>query len=161
MLNAWSVANKSRSRKTRYIWSRVNSSHLLPPRRLLSSRLSSKVCHRGRRIVWGWFMVDGEVNNGGFNQLFWNDSRRSVSLAREAFQLIGATDHLQLLDEAVARLDANLDRFKRYAVLRTLDAFSESYAEGVFDDLDRRYFDLDADPLLVAYIRSHPEEFAA
>ena len=115
----------------------------------------------GRRIVWGWFMVDGEVNNGGFNQLFWNDSRRSVSLAREAFQLIGATDHLQLLDEAVARLDANLDRFKRYAVLRTLDAFSESYAEGVFDDLDRRYFDLDADPLLVAYIRSHPEEFAA
>ena len=115
----------------------------------------------GRRIVWGWFMVDGEVNNGGFNQLFWNDSRRSVSLAREAFQLIGATDHLQLLDEAVARLDANLDLFKRYAVLRTLDAFSESYAEGVFDDLDRRYFDLDADPLLVAYIRSHPEEFAA
>lgn len=29
----------------------------------------------GMRAIWGVFMVDGEVFNGGFNQFFWNSSR--------------------------------------------------------------------------------------
>ena len=31
----------------------------------------------GMRMMWGVFMVDSEVNNGGFNQFFWNSSRTS------------------------------------------------------------------------------------
>jgi len=114
----------------------------------------------GRRIVWGSFMVDGEVNNGGFNQFFWNESRIYVSLARRAFRLLAATEHLAVLDEAVARLEENVGRLEPYAERGTLEAFSESYGEAVFDDLDRRYFELDSAPLLVSYIRSHPGEFA-
>ncbi len=105
-------------------------------------------------------MVDGEVNNGGFNQFFWNESRIYVSLARRAFRLLAATEHLALLDEAVARLEENVGRLEPYAERGTLEAFSESYGEAVFDDLDRHYFELDSAPLLASYIRSHPGEFA-
>jgi len=114
---------------------------------------------QGRRIVWGSFIVDCEVSNGGFNQLFWNDSRRYVAMAREAYQLLDATEHLQLLDEAIARLDANAHRLMSYKDRGTLEAFAESSGEHIFRDLDERYFDLDYNPLLVKYVLSHVEEF--
>ncbi len=114
---------------------------------------------QGRRIVWGSFIVDCEVCNGGFNQLFWNDSRRYIAIAREAYQLLDATEHLQLLDDAVARLDDNAYRLMSYKDRGTLEAFAESSQEQVFTGLNERYFDLDHKPLLVRYIRSHVEEF--
>lgn len=114
---------------------------------------------RGQLIVWGTFLVEGEVNNGGFNQFFWNSSRGDVRLAREAYEALGATEFLELLDEAVERRDAATERLGPYAERGTLEAFSDSYSEAVFDDLDRRFLGLDSAPRLIEYIRNHVEEF--
>lgn len=38
----------------------------------------------GLRGLWGVCMVDGQVNNGGFQQFFRNDSRYYVAEARGA-----------------------------------------------------------------------------
>lgn len=115
----------------------------------------------GRRMVWGTFMVDGEVNNGGFNQFFWNSSRDYIHEAADGFRLIGASAHLELLEEAVRRLEERWPQISSFHERGTLEAFSESYDDAVFDDLDRRYYELDSHDLIVEYIQSHPTEFFA
>lgn len=115
---------------------------------------------QGRRMLWGVFIVDGEVNNGGFNQFFWNDSHEYLPEAREGLRLIGAHEQLELLDEAVRRFEREFDRLRPYYQTNTIESFSESYSEDLFADLDDRYFELDTHALQEAYIRSHIDEFA-
>lgn len=113
----------------------------------------------GMRMAWGVFMVDGEVNNGGFNQYFWNGSNEYVHEAREGFRLIGAFEHARLLDEAVERFEKHAQTLEPFHERGTIEAFSESYDEDVFTDLDDRYFELDAAPLQIAYVRANLDEF--
>lgn len=113
----------------------------------------------GMRMVWGVFMVDGEVNNGGFNQFFWNSSCEYVNEARDGFRLIGAFEHARLVDEAVERFDQHAQTLRPYYERGTIEAFSESYKENTFTDLDDRYFELDSAPLQISYIRANPDEF--
>jgi Domain of unknown function (DUF4375) len=115
----------------------------------------------GMRMIWGVFVVDMEVNNGGFNQFFWNSSHEYVQEASEGFRVIGAHEQAQLLDEAVARFREHADALKEFYERGTIEAFSGSYEPDVFGDLDRRYCELDSAPLQVAYIRAHPEEFTS
>jgi hypothetical protein len=110
-------------------------------------------------MVWGTFMVDGEVNNGGFNQFFWNDSRRYIDEARQGYHLIGAEAQLALLDEALERYEGNSETLQRFRERNTLEAFSDSYRDDLFGDLDRRFFELDSHGLITSYIRSHRDEF--
>lgn len=113
----------------------------------------------GRRMVWGTFMVDGEVNNGGFNQFFWNSSSDFVDEARGGYRLIGAIEHLGLLEEAVARYEQHFDKLRPFYERNTIEAFSESYNDDLFRDLDDRFYELDSHDLISTYIRSHPDEF--
>ena len=69
----------------------------------------------GQQTVWTTFIVvDGEVNNGGFNQLFWNSSTSYVEDAIKGYQLIGADEHLRLLQEAVRRHGVESARIRPY-----------------------------------------------
>ena len=113
----------------------------------------------GQRMVWGTFMVDGEVNNGGFNQFFWNSSSDYVEEASEGYRLIGAYEHLRLLDEAVERFEQHFETLRPFYERSTIEAFSESYREDLFRDLDGRFYELDSYGLIATYIRSHPAEF--
>ena len=113
----------------------------------------------GMRMAWGVFMVDSEVNNGGFNQFFWNSSSDYVDEARVGFDLIGAGEQRALLDEAVARFEEHFEQLRPFYERNTIEAFSASYDEQLFDDLDQRYFDIDTQALQVAYTRRHPEDF--
>lgn len=113
----------------------------------------------GLRMVWGLFMLEGEVNNGGFTQFFWNSSRHYVPVVREGCTLIGAHEHLGLLEEALAVHEEHRGRLGELKDANTLEAFSASYDPDVFHELDTRFFELDSMPLQLAFIREHPDEF--
>jgi hypothetical protein len=114
----------------------------------------------GLRMMWGTFMADGEVFNGGFNQFFWNDSRQYATQAIEGFRLIGAEEHARLVEDGVQLFFAEADKLRPFRQRRTLDAFSESYEHTDSSGLDTRYYALpDFSPLRVRYIREHPQEF--
>lgn len=113
----------------------------------------------GVRMVWGLFMLEGEVNNGGFNQFFWNSSRHYLPEVREGCILIGAHEHLRLLEEALAVYEEHRDRLGELKDDNSLEAFSASYEPNVFHELDHRFFELDSMPLQLAYIREHLDEF--
>jgi hypothetical protein len=115
----------------------------------------------GLRMVWGVFLLDGEVNNGGFNQYFWNESHEYAQEAADGLRLIGADEQALILDEAMLRFREHAERLEPFYAQGTVEAFSETYEDDAFADLDGRYLELDTSPLQAAYIRAHPEEFAA
>jgi hypothetical protein len=68
----------------------------------------------GFRAVVSTWIVEGEVNNGGFNQFFWNPSREHAEVALAGFDLLGAKDYAQLMRRAIAINDADQAKMKRF-----------------------------------------------
>jgi len=114
----------------------------------------------GLRMMWSTFEVEGEVNNGGFHQFFWNRSGQYANDAIQAFRLIGAEEHAQLVEEAVQVFSAGGDRLRPFREQRTFEAFQESEERTDSGVLDDRFYALpDLSPLRIRYIREHPQEF--
>ena len=96
----------------------------------LSARDQLLVC------IWG---VEADVNNGGFDQFFFNTYGGMASEASAALRAIGASQMAEIVDEAIARFGPGWVPQDRDARLTRLLALTED--EGVsFDDLDRRFW---------------------
>jgi len=116
---------------------------------------------RAIRIVQTTTEVEGEVFNGGFNQYFWNTGGKMAAEALEAYRLIGAVKHAELLEKAMTIHDQETAKMQKFKDKGTLQAFSESYKETELNKLDL-IFDAvakeeDTRDLRVKYVRGHPE----
>jgi hypothetical protein len=110
--------------------------------------------------VYAALILDAEVGNGGFNQFFWNSPHRRVKQALDGLEFLKAAEHAELLRQAMSVATAEHERLLPYHVEGSIGAFSGSYREGVFDDLDTRYYGLPSLPdILARVIRQHPERF--
>jgi hypothetical protein len=112
----------------------------------------------GVRALYVTWTVEAEVNNGGFNQYYWNTEDRFSEQAVESFEFFGAVKHATLMREANAvraNESATLAKFKDRD---TLEAFSQSYEESHLGPLDERFHKLDENlsALRVAKIRAMP-----
>jgi hypothetical protein len=134
------------------IWSKMNKE--MSDEELVVSRLT-----RPQRAIYVIWQVEAEVNNGGFNQFYFNSSGRYAEEAVSAFEGIGAQKFANLMRRAndiyakeKPRLDALDDG--------TLEGFSESYDDNPLDALDREYHRLELQEnlrdLKVKYIKSIP-----
>lgn len=85
------------------------------------------------------YIVDAEVLNGGFNQLFFNPSGQYASMAPEAFDAIGAPEAKAIVTEALALLEQHAPALEAAADAGTLEAFMETYLDQPFADLDASY----------------------
>src|SRR5262245_10548228 len=56
----------------------------------------------GFRMLYSTWLLEAEVNNGGFNQFFWNSSGRFAREAVEGWKRIGAEQQAELTEEAIA-----------------------------------------------------------
>jgi hypothetical protein len=116
----------------------------------------------GIRATYLTWIVEAEVNNGGFNQYYYNSDGRFASEAVAAFEYFGAQEHAALMREANAvraREAAEMAKFKEKG---TLEAFSESYEETKLGPLDDRFYKLteNLSQLRIARIRQSPEQFS-
>jgi hypothetical protein len=116
----------------------------------------------GVRFLYVTSIVKGEVDNGGFNQFYWNSSGQFAPDASDAFEFFAATKHASLLREANeihAREQVEIQKFKDK---NTVEAFSQSYDVSKLGPLDDRFYKTDEDlsKLRVAKIRSAPELFS-
>jgi len=110
---------------------------------------------RGIQIVYSVEELEGEVNNGGFRQYFWNSSGAHAQVALEALRAIGATQHAEITTEAIKVDEAENQDSK------DTNAFKDSDHQDRLGELDKRYFDLKEDTraLEVKYARKHPDQF--
>jgi hypothetical protein len=57
---------------------------------------------RSAQFFWAMRLLESEVNNGGFEQYFWNSSCRLADVASDAYQAIGAEKYVNFLKKGSA-----------------------------------------------------------
>lgn len=116
---------------------------------------------QGARAMYLTWIVEAEVNNGGFNQYYWNSSGKFASEAVGAFEFFSAIKHAGLMREANQIRSLEAAQIERLKEQRSLEAFSESYKVSKLGPLDDRFYKLDENlsALRIARIRSSPELF--
>ena len=118
---------------------------------------------RGLRMVYSTALVEDEVNNGGFNQYFWNTDGESAQDALSGFGLIGASKHAAIMKEAIDIWRTEKTQMERFKSSNSLQDFSDSYKHTKLNPLDDRFYKLESEENLTAlrakYVRSRPQEF--
>lgn len=114
------------------------------------------------REIWAAAGLQGEVENGGFDQYFFNSSADDMDDALAGLERVGATEMFAVASEARARFGPEGPPRDRAARQRRLSALSPADTDtSLFDDLDGRLDDTDEDVRMLAdlYCVAHPEEF--
>lgn len=122
-----------------------------------------KSLSEGFRAIHATWGIEAEVNNGGFNQYFWNSSGQYASAAVEGFRLIGASELADLTKRAITLWDDEKATQQKFKDRGALEAFSESYQHSKLHDLDKEFYAAakDLDVRRIKFIRSHPELFVS
>ena len=113
-----------------------------------------------KRAVYVLYILAGEVDNGGFNQYYYNTEAEAAAYLPEACELIGAPKYAELMRNAnecyqkegiAQRHDGSLERF------------CDSYRDNPLQRYDDKFYILEKgetlDTLLVRFIRNHPQAF--
>jgi len=116
----------------------------------------------GQRAIYVTMIVESEVNNGGFNQFYYNSSGQLADMMEEAFKTIEAGQFTDLARQAnliYAGIKVDLEKYKD----GTMESFSESYKDNPLNDLDDKFYTLGEDEALskirIKYIRNNVKEF--
>jgi Domain of unknown function (DUF4375) len=107
--------------------------------------------------IWS---VESEVNNGGFAQYFFNDSRESAAFVVEALKAVGAPKTAAICQRAItAAFPSGLPENSQ-AIRSAAADFSEEVLESL-EPLDQEFFAYphNLTELLFTYVSQHPEEF--
>jgi hypothetical protein len=125
-------------------------------------RLSPK----SAQFFWAMRLLESEVNNGGFEQYFWNSSCTLVDVALEAYRAIGADGYAQLVQKAqdimgngssaARRREFNSDwRAYKKACSTSIDALDEEFYAAKGGSPDSGGQDTTLHEQKVRYIRQH------
>jgi hypothetical protein len=118
----------------------------------------------GRQAVFATWGLEGEVNNGGFNQYFYNfaSSGQYAEEARDGFKLIGANKLADLTQRAIDMVMKNAKHLSKFKD-GTLESFSKSYEDNPLNDFDDEFYELDKteniSQLRIKYIKAHKDQF--
>lgn len=96
----------------------------------------------GIQALYATWLVDLEVNNGGFNQFFFNPHGEYAGLALAGYELLGAEEYAAIMRAAIATREAERDRMARFYDAHTIEAFSKSYQFTELAEFDQRYYAL-------------------
>lgn len=114
----------------------------------------------GLQMLWATQLVEDEVNNGGFNQYFFNRSGQWAEEAIDGFRLIGRNDRAAVVQAAINQFFADAPKLRKFYREHTMEAFMESYKHTDLGQFDQKWYSLpDFFAERTAYIRKHPEEF--
>lgn len=113
------------------------------------------------QTIYATWWVEAEVNNGGFNQYFWNSAGQFSNQALEGYKLLNANSHAELMAEAIKIHREQEPKLKKFKEKDTMEAFSESYKDNPLNKCDDKFDKLteDAGALRIKFIREHPELF--
>jgi hypothetical protein len=105
------------------------------------------------------FIVDGEVLNGGLNQLFFNASAGASEDAPQAFETVGLPQAADLMRRALAVLKDRAPALEDAKEEGTIEAFMKTYEDDPFAALDAEYNEREADFRLrrIQFLREHAD----
>jgi hypothetical protein len=116
----------------------------------------------GARALYLTWIVEAEVMNGGFNQLYWNGYGRYANDMVRAFEFFSAVKHAGLMREAIKVRAKERILMGALKLIGTIQAFSWSCRLSKLDPLDDRFYDITEtlSSFRVPKIRSNPALFS-
>lgn len=117
---------------------------------------------KGQQAFFSTWIIEGEVNNGGFNQFYFNSSGQYSEMAEIGFKTIGAEKFYELTKRANNIYIENKERLEEFDD-GTKESFSESYKDNPLNDLGTEFYELykleKVEDLRIKYIRENINEF--
>lgn len=106
-------------------------------------------------ITW---LIEAEVENGGFHQLFWNGHENTAKQAPLAFEYFDAAAHADVVRAALTSRKAEAGWMR---VLRVIGNYAWSLRMSKLHAFDEAFYKLPAvlSPLRISKIRSCPDMF--
>lgn len=118
--------------------------------------------NKSRQAIYMIWLLEAEVNNGGFNQFYFNSSGQFYTHLPEALKFVGATKFAELTEQANAVYEKEHKTITQH-LDGTIEGFSKSYENNPLNDFDSLFYELyekeDLLELQVDYIRNHKEDF--
>jgi hypothetical protein len=111
------------------------------------------------RVVLAVEAIEREVNNGGFDQLFFNSSKEHAVAFVSSLEAIGRPDVADLARQAIAALRLGKRPLTVEGIDPALHRDSDA-RDAVFEALDTEYYETAGDlaPALIAYIKANVTE---
>jgi len=110
-------------------------------------------------VIW---CLEAEVNNGGYNQFYFNPSGQYYKLLPDALKLIGAKKFADLTLRANKTYEQENEKIAKYQD-GTLDGFSKSYNDNPLNKFDTEFYELykveNLQQLQVDFIRKNKTAF--
>jgi hypothetical protein len=95
----------------------------------------------GVRAIYTTWLVDAEVNAGGFHQYFFNSSGQYAGDALSGYELLGAEEYAAIMRSAIATYE--IDREQLASVeADDPETFADSPVHGALREMDQRYYAL-------------------
>lgn len=117
---------------------------------------------KGQQAIYSIWMVESEVNNGGFNQLYFNGYEEIAKIAESGFLTIGAHGFADLVKRANLLYKEFKPDLEKYDD-GTMEGFSKSYENNPLEKFDSEFFKLyekeKLTELIIGYIRRNTDEF--
>lgn len=115
-----------------------------------------------RQAIYVIWQLEGQVNNGGFNQFYYNSSGQFANLVEQAYEIIGANKYAELVKRANEIFIKN-----KHQIIKqwnsSLEGFSKSYSNNPLNDFDNEFYDLskkeDLSGLKISFIRNNKNYF--
>ena len=115
---------------------------------------------KGQQAFFSTWIIEGEVNNGGYNQFYFNSSGQYAEMSKVGFKTIGADKFSELTSRANKIYSENKKRLEEFDD-GTMESFSKSYKDNPLNDLDTEFYNLteSVSELRIKYIRDNIREF--
>ena len=116
----------------------------------------------GQQAVFATYWLEAEVNNGGFNQFYFNSTGIFAEMAEIGFRVIGPPKFSELTKKANDTYSEEKIRLEKFDD-GSPESFIESYENNPLNDLDQKFYELDKVEniyeLRLKYIRNNINEF--
>jgi hypothetical protein len=115
----------------------------------------------GFQHIYGTWVLEAEVNNGGFNQYFYNTSGQFIDETHLGFVAIGASKSAEVVEKAVETIMNEKEMQLEMRQRGTIEAFSESYKKTKLGDCDKEFYECshNIEILQIKYIRNNYGDF--
>ncbi len=118
--------------------------------------------NKSRQAIYMIWVLEAEVNNGGYNQFYFNSSGQFYKHLPEALRLVGAHKFADLTKRANETFEKENPKITQHQD-GTLEGFSKSYEGNPLNKFDVEFYDLykteNLQQIQVDYIRKNKTEF--
>lgn len=118
--------------------------------------------NKSRQAIYMIWLLEAEVNNGGYNQLYFNSSGQFYKHLPDALNLVGATNFADLTKRANDTFEKENPKITQHQD-GTLEGFSKSYDDNPLNNFDDEFYDLNKienlQQIQVDFIRKNKKEF--